>query len=179
VIAALLRIGAVCAIVAWLADRWLTDRRRGAPPDPIRSLVVIDAPIDRVWAYVADIEGQPRWMTDLTAVRIETPGEVRVGTRAVGRVRILGITVDDPVEVTELEPPTRFAIAHEGLFTGSGLITLEGGADGTTTIVRWEEVLLPPLLPSLASLVLRHVLADVFQADLDRLRRLAEAERTG
>jgi hypothetical protein len=90
-------------------------------------------------------------------------------------VRVLGITVEDPVEITEFEPPTRFAIAHEGLFTGSGLITLEAGADGTTTIVRWEEVLVAPALPDLADLVLRPILADVFQRDLDRLRVFVEA----
>ena len=173
-IRAVLRLAVVGGAIGWLIDRWLADRRAGAPPEPVRSLVVIDAPIARVWAELADIEGQPRWMHDLKTVTIETPGPVGVGTRATGRVRVLGITVEDPVEITEFEPPTRFAIAHEGLFTGSGLITLEAGADGTTTIVRWEEVLVAPALPDLADLVLRPILADVFQRDLDRLRVLVE-----
>jgi uncharacterized protein YndB with AHSA1/START domain len=160
--------------VAWIVDRWLADRRDSAPPDPIRSLAVIEAPIERVWQEIADVERQPRWMHDLKEVRIETPGPIRAGTRAVGRVRILGATVEDPIEIIEFEPPTRFAIAHEGLFTGSGLITLESGADGTTTIVRWEEVLLAPVVPDLAGLLLRPILADVFQRDLDRLRQLVE-----
>jgi len=175
VIRALLRLGVVGAALAWLTDRWLADRRGGAQPEPIHSLVVVDAPIDRAWAVLADVEGQPRWMHDLKAVRMETPGPVGAGTRAVGRVRILGVTVEDPVEITEFEPPTRFALAHEGLFTGSGLITLEPGADGTTTIVRWEEVLVPPVLPDLGSAVLRPVLSHVFQADLHRFARLVEA----
>jgi len=175
VIRALLRLAILGAIAAWLLDRWLADRRGSALPEPIRSLVVIEAPIDRVWDVIADVEGQPGWMHDLRSVRIETPGPVRAGTRAVGRVRILGIAVEDPVEITEFEPPTRFAIAHEGLFSGAGLITLEPGADGTTTIVRWEELLVPPILPDLWGLVLRPVLADVFQRDLERLRALVEA----
>ena len=37
------------------------------------------------------------------------------------------MTVTDPVTVTEFEPPHRFAIRHEGLFKGHGLITLEAG----------------------------------------------------
>lgn len=174
-ISGLVRLGVVGAALAWLADRWLADRRAGTLPAPIRSLVVVDAPIDRAWAVLADVEGQPRWMHDLKSVRIVTPGPIRPGTRAVGRVRILGVPVDDPVEITEFEPPTRFAIAHEGLFTGFGLFTLEPGADGTTTIARWEEVLVPPVLPALGSAVLRPILADVFQADLHRFARLVEA----
>lgn len=174
-IRAVLRLVVLGGALAWLIDRWLADRRAGAPPEPVRSLVVIDAPTERVWAELADVEGQPRWMDDLKSVRIESPGPVGVGTRATGRVRILGITVEDPVEITEFEPPTRFAIAHEGLLTGSGLITLEAGADGTTTIVRWEEVLVAPVLPDLADAILRPILADVFQRDLDRLRALVEA----
>ena len=174
-IRAALRLAVIGGAVGWLIDRWLADRRAGAPPKPVRSLVVIDAPIERVWAVLADIEGQPRWMHDLKSVTIESPGPIGVGTRASGRVRILGVTVKDPVEITEFEPPSRFALAHEGLFTGSGLMTLEPGADGTTTIVRWEEVLVAPALPDLADLVFRPILADVFQRDLDRLRVLVEA----
>jgi len=78
------------------------------------------------------------------------------------------------VEVTAFEPPTRFAIRHEGLFTGGGLITLEPGADGTTTIVRWDETLVPPLLPELGALLQAPILRSIFQADLHRLKRLVE-----
>lgn len=161
---------------AWLADRWLGDRRAGAPPEPIRTFVVVDAPIEATWSVLADVERQPEWMHDLKAVRLLTEGPARVGTRAIGTVRILGITVEDPVEIVEFEPPHRFAIRHEGLFTGGGILTLEPGADGTTTIVRWEELLLAPLLPHLAAVLQYPVFREVFQADLHRLAGLVEAD---
>jgi hypothetical protein len=113
-------------------------------------------------------------MHDLKAVRLLTPPPIGVGTRAIGTVRILGVSVEDPVEIVEFEAPRRFAIAHEGLFTGHGLITLEAGADGTTTIVRWEESLLAPVLPHLAARLQYPVFRRIFQADLHRLARLAE-----
>jgi hypothetical protein len=78
------------------------------------------------------------------------------------------------VEVTAFEPPRRFAIRHAGLFTGEGLITLEPGVGGTTTIVRWDETLVPPLIPVLGAIALAPVLRSVFQADLHRLKRLVE-----
>ena len=66
--------------------------------------------------------------------------------------------------------PYRYAISHDGTFKGRGLITLEAGADGTTTIVRWDELLIPPVLPHLGALVMTPALGAIFQADLGRLQ---------
>ncbi|MEI7744493.1 MAG: SRPBCC family protein, partial [Chloroflexota bacterium] len=141
---------------------------------PLRMLVVIDAPIEAVWALVADIGLQPEWMHEMRNVRVDPPGPARLGTRGEATVRVLGISVTDVVEVTAVEPPHRFAIRHAGPFAGHGEITLEAGADGSTTIVRWEELLVPPLLPDLGALVQAPVLQGIFQADLQRLKGLAE-----
>lgn len=157
-------------------DRWLASRRAGGAFEPIRSMVVIEAPIEQVWNELADIPGQVRWMREMKSVRLLTPGPVGVGTRGEATVRILGISVTDPVEVTEFVPPRRFAIRHEGLFTGGGIIELRSGADGTTTIVTWDETLIPPFLPDLVLAVQRPIFAAVFQADLHHFRELFEGE---
>ena len=179
-IATLLRLGMLGAITAWLADRWLAGRAAAAgrrEPRPIEALMVVDAPVESVWDALADVPSQPRWMTDMKAVRILTPGPVGAGTRSEGTIRILGITVTDPVEITAFEPPDRFAVRHEGLFDGHGDITLQSGADGTTTIVRWSETLVPPVLPWLWSELNRPVFRHVFQTDLENLRDLVESGR--
>ena len=161
-------------VAALALDRWLGARRGPKPPHAMDMLEVIDAPIEDTWAIVADIPRQPEWMREMKRVRIDTPGPVRPGTRGEATVRILGIGVTDPVEITELEPPVRFAIRHDGLFTGGGLITLQPGADDTTTIVRWRETLVPPLLPEIGARVQAPILTRVFQDDLHRLKRLVE-----
>jgi uncharacterized membrane protein len=166
-------VGTSALGLAAAADRWLASKRGGVP-EPIRSLIVIDAPIERVWEVVSDIEEQPRWMHEMKAVRMLTPPPVGVGSRGEADVRVLGIGVTDPVTITEWDPPHRFAVRHEGVFTGGGVISLESGADGTTTIVRWEETLIPPVLPRLGDIAQRPVLGAIFQADLQRLRRLVE-----
>ncbi|MGK2849954.1 MAG: hypothetical protein ACSLFN_03475 [Candidatus Limnocylindrales bacterium] len=56
----LIRLAVLGAVGSWLADTWLRRRAGGGPPPPFASLVVIDAPIERVWTALADIEGQPR-----------------------------------------------------------------------------------------------------------------------
>lgn len=169
---ALLGVLAVPAAVA--ADRLLAARRGSRPPTPIRTMVVIDAPIAEIWAIVTDIPLQLEWMREMKDVRVTTAGPTGVGTRGEATVRIAGIGVTDPVEVTVFDPPVRYAIRHEGRFAGGGEITLEAGADGATTIVRWAETLVPPLLPELGALVQAPILRSIFQADLHRLRRLVE-----
>ena len=171
----LLRLGLVGLGAAWAVDRVLRTRAQGEPTPAIASLVVIDAPIERVWSVLADIEGQPRWMHDMKSVRLTTPPPVGVGTQGESTVRVFGVATTDPVTITEFEPPTRFALRHEGVVTGSGVMTLEPGADGTTTIVRWDERLVAPFLPDLGAVVLDRVFGPIFQADLFRLRDLVES----
>ncbi len=171
----LVALAAIVAAKALVVDRLLARRRGPCPPEPLRMLVVVDAPIEQTWRVLADIGLQPAWMREMKEVRLTTPGPTRVGTRGEATVRIFGIRVTDPVEVTAFDAPTRFAIRHEGLFTGGGVITLEPGADGTTTIVRWAETLVPPLLPELGALAQAPILREIFQADLHRFRRLVES----
>jgi len=174
-----IRLALAGAGISYAIDRLLAEQSKHAEPEPIRSLIVIDAPIDRVWAALAVVEDQPRWMTEMKAIRMLDEGPIGVGTRAEADVRMFGMTVTDPVTITEFDPPTRYAISHDGTFTGRGVITLEAGADGTTTIVRWEEVLIPPLLPHLGALAMTPALSAIFQADLGRFKELVETGSVG
>ena len=107
-------------------------------------------------------------------VEIETPGSVGVGTRARGDGPDPRHRGERPGRDHRVRAACPFAIRHDGLFSGDGVITLEPGADGTTTIVRWTETLVPPLLPELGAVAQAPVLRAVFQADLRRLKRLVE-----
>jgi hypothetical protein len=111
----------------------------------------------------------------MKSVRLLTPPPIGVGTRGEATVRVFGVSVTDPVEVTEFAPRQRFAIRHEGSFTGGGVITLEAGADGTTTILRWDETLIAPIMPRLAARLQAPLFGAIFQADLERFRAICEA----
>lgn len=174
-IRACVRVAVIGAVAAWLIDLALRRRAGGASPRPIELLAVIDAPIERVWKELIDIEGQPRWMHDMKSVRMDVPGPARVGATGEATVRIYGVAVSDPVTITILEPPRRFGIAHEGLFSGSGVFELERGADGSTTIVRWEERLSAPIIPHLGAALTEPIFQHVFQGDLERFRELVES----
>ena len=77
VIRGLIRLGLVGAGIGYAVDRLLAETAKGEAPEPIRSMVVIDAPIERVWDVLVDIEGQPRWMHDMKSVRIDGDGPGR------------------------------------------------------------------------------------------------------
>ncbi len=168
-----IRLAIVGAGIGYALDRILGEQSEGREPQPISSMIVIDAPIERVWAELADVAGQARWMAEIKAIRVPD-GPVAVGMTCEADVRMFGITVTDQVTITEFDAPDRYAISHDGTFKGTGTITLESGADGTTTIVRWDEILVPPVLPNLGALVMAPTLGAIFQADLVRLKELVE-----
>jgi len=168
------RLAIVGAGIGYALDRVLGDQAKDGEPEPIHSMVVIDAGIEQTWDVLSDLASQPTWMTEMKDIRIPPDVPIGVGMTCEADVRILGITVTDPVTITEFERPYRYAISHDGTFKGHGLITLEAGADGTTTIVRWDELLIPPVLPHLGALVMTPALGAIFQADLGRFKQLVE-----
>jgi uncharacterized membrane protein len=172
---AVARLAVLGGLAAVVADRWLAGR--ATTSEPIVAEIDIDAPVQHVWDVATDIPGQPRWMRDLVSVRLVDDGPVRVGTRATGTVRILGIQVEDPITVSAFDPPDRYAISHDGPFAGAGEITF-GSAAGGGTHIRWVETLIAPVLPHLAAVVQGPVFRIVFQADLERLKRLIETGST-
>jgi uncharacterized membrane protein len=167
-------LGVIVVVKAIALDRIIGLWRSGEGPAPMRMMEVVDAPIERVWEVVADIPLQVEWMREMKSVTVTPAGPARVGTKGEATVRILGISVSDEVEVTVVDPPHAYAIRHNGLFQGGGVITLEAGADGTTTIVRWAETLIPPCLPNLLGILQAPVLQRIFQDDLRRLKALIE-----
>ena len=163
--------------VALPAGGFIVDRALAlALPSPARPMamhVEIAASIEQVWDVISDIPRQPEWMREMKAVRILTPGPVREGTGGEATVRIFAIAVRDPVVITTRRPPHEFALEHDGLFRGDGRITLRKGVPGTT-IVNWHEILVPPFMRYLGSLVHWPILHWIFRDDLYRLRDLIE-----
>ncbi len=159
---------------ALAADRLMARAREGRAPDPVSMQAVVDAPVERVWAAIVDVPFQVERMAEMRELVLDPPGRAHVGQRGEATVRILGISVTDQVEIAALDPPRRYEIRHLGLFKGGGVIALEAGGDGTTTIVRWHETLTPPILPELGARLQTPILRSIFQADLERLKRLVE-----
>jgi carbon monoxide dehydrogenase subunit G len=97
----------------------------------------LEAPIDRVFEAIDDVEAWPVWWPSVKLVeRLEDGGPDGIG--AVHRMTFVGklpYRLRFDMRVTRREPPTDVAGAATGELEGVGEWTLH--ADGTTTVVRY------------------------------------------
>ena len=84
--------------------------------------VVINRPVDEVFAYVSDIEKMDQWAAEMVEVKKTSDGPVGVGTTFTGVVKVLGRRMENEHEITEYEPNSKF-----GMRVISGPVTGEMG----------------------------------------------------
>jgi uncharacterized protein YndB with AHSA1/START domain len=94
--------------------------------------IVINRPVEVVFAAVTDIPGWRRWQPGLLEARQTTPEPVGVGTRADTVRANFGQRIQIKVDVTEFVPNQRFTIRSvSGPITVTIRQTLTPGAGGT------------------------------------------------
>jgi len=69
--------------------------------------IVIDRPVEQVFAVFADTKNQPQWDPGLLEARLMPEGPVRVGTRITEMRRFMGRVSENTGEVIEFEPNAR------------------------------------------------------------------------
>lgn len=70
--------------------------------------VVIDRPVEDVFAVMTDPERQPEWSSATQEAKQISPGPTGVGSRARFVAKFLGRRIENESEVTEFEPNRRF-----------------------------------------------------------------------
>jgi uncharacterized protein YndB with AHSA1/START domain len=88
--------------------------------------VVIDRPIEEVFAFVADGENDAKFSKRVLEIKQTTDGPPGVGTVYASTVKDGGVKFKRQFELTELEPPAK--IRWREVSTGP-VITPEGGYD--------------------------------------------------
>jgi uncharacterized protein YndB with AHSA1/START domain len=69
--------------------------------------VVIDRPIEEVFAFLADGENDPKFSPRVLEIAKTTDGPTGVGTVYASTVKDAGVKTKREFEITEFEPPTR------------------------------------------------------------------------
>jgi uncharacterized protein YndB with AHSA1/START domain len=88
--------------------------------------VVIDRPIEEVFAFLANGENDPKFSPRVLEIAKTTDGPPGVGTVYASTVKDAGMTTKREFRLTEFEPPTRIRWAE----TSNNLVTAsEGGYD--------------------------------------------------
>jgi hypothetical protein len=104
--------------------------------------LVIDRPIEEVFAFLADGENDPKFSPRVLEIAKTTDGPPRVGTIYASTVKDAGVKTKREIKLTEFEPPTRIRWSE----VSKNLVTApEGGYDlapeGTGTRVSFYNVL--------------------------------------
>ena len=108
--------------------------------------MVVNRPIDEVWAILADLFNAPRLPGGSMALRMTSPGPLTLGSTAEGRRMILGIESRIREEIVGWDPPHLLVATIEGRwFSVIERFTLEAGPDGTICTDDVEVVLRQPL----------------------------------
>ena len=105
--------------------------------------LVIKAPIEKVWAALADWESQGDWMLQTT---VDVTSEIRegVGTTIAAFTGIGKLGVMDHMVVTSWQPPHICDVLHTGkIIKGTGRFEL-AEIDAETTQFNWSEEILAP-----------------------------------
>jgi uncharacterized protein YndB with AHSA1/START domain len=75
----------------------------------VKSSVLIDRPIEEVFAYVTDPKNVAQWAGPVVDSKITSEGPVGLGTTSSRTTHFLGRTVEATYEITEYEPNSRYA----------------------------------------------------------------------
>ena len=108
--------------------------------------LVIEAPINKVWAALADWESQSDWMLQTT---VEVTSDIRegVGTSIAAFTGIGKLGIMDHMTVTSWNPPTVCDVVHTGaIIKGTGRFELTAISENSTRFDWSEEILAPRAL---------------------------------
>jgi uncharacterized membrane protein len=92
-----------------------------------------------VFAYLDQLDRHGEWQEQIVAVKVDTEGPTRVGSRATETRKVPGGNRDITYEVTEHDPPHRVAFKGlDGPVRPVGTVTVEPIGDGSSSRVTLE-----------------------------------------
>lgn len=137
--------------------------------------LVINRPIQEVFAFISNAENLPRWRAATLEVTKVSPGDPAVGSVFKGRFTFLGRPFEGNLEVTALEPQSQYGTRlTSGPFPLEARYTLESVEGGTrlTLVIEGKPggffKLAEPLVVSMAK--------RSYESDLHNLKEMLEAQ---
>ncbi len=108
----------------------------------IEASVVVNRPIEEVFAFVSDMANAPQWSAEVVEAKKTSEGPVGTGTTFTTAVKMLGRQLEGSVEILEYEPSRKFTLktAAGPISIVSDVFAFEPVADGTkmTHVVEGE-----------------------------------------
>ena len=144
----------------------------------IETSVVINRPIEEVFAFVTDVEKMPQWSAELVEAKKTSEGPVGVGTTFSAVAKVLGKRMENDHEVSEYEPNSKFAFKPtSGPVQLEIEYTFESVAGGTKfTVVAEAET---GGFFKLAAPILARTMQRQYKTNFANLKDLLEAQAEG
>jgi carbon monoxide dehydrogenase subunit G len=116
----------------------------------IESSIKINASVEKVFAYITDIEKQMKTSQYVTGVDIQGP--LQVGTRYVVKTNTMGRTIETVNEIIAFEPNKKWSVKTFGTPPASDLVNttlLESDGGSTKVTAQMDAVLMPAGMPNM------------------------------
>jgi len=98
----------------------------------VETSVVINRPLEEVFAFIADFENNPQWQAGMQEARQISEGPIDVGTTYNQLAKFLGRPVESTFEIIEYEPNQRIkGRSTSGSFPITFTRTVEPTPEGT------------------------------------------------
>ena len=137
--------------------------------------LIINCPVGKVFAYLADISRGTEWQSELLEVNQTSNGPVGIGTTLREVRRLMGRKIETAFTVTEYEPDVSLGFkSTSGPIPMRASFSLDGSSNGTK-VTMTVEAELTGVFKMTEPLVV-HGAKKQMDADIAKLKELLEAE---
>ena len=104
----------------------------------IEESIIINRPIEEVFAFTSETKNLPLWQTDVVEARHAPEGPVQLGSKMTMVRAFMGRKMEGTSDIVEYAPPTRYAYKTTSGPEVTGVNTCEAIAEGTKFTTRFD-----------------------------------------
>jgi uncharacterized protein YndB with AHSA1/START domain len=135
---------------------------------------VVNAPVERVFAYLADFGRHHEWTQHPVRLEQTSPGALGPGTTFISRNRFLGRQLQDKLTVKEVVPSERLVYEAAGDTGGFRHVFRLAAAAGGTRVTKEIETLRQTVIGRLLAPLFLIVAPRALAGDLQRIKARVE-----
>jgi uncharacterized membrane protein len=143
----------------------------------IEKSIIIQRPIEDVFAFMSSTANLPLWQTDVLEARHTPEGSVQVGTQLTLVRAMMGRKVEGTADIVEYEPPTRYAFKTTSGPAVTGVNICEATPEGTKATIMFD--MHTGGLFSLADPLVARTINRSVESGLANLKDLLESQAAG
>jgi uncharacterized protein YndB with AHSA1/START domain len=145
----------------------------------VEASVVVNRPIEEVFAFVSDLTNTPQWATEILEMKKTSEGPVGVGTTFTSAAKMLGQQLENAHEILEYEPSRKLVLNTTAgpISVDAEVFTFEPEAGGTriTHVIEGD----PGGFFKLTGPIVARLMQRQWDTNFDVLKELLEAPAEG